>query len=1006
MKKAISFFVAAVIAIIPLFTGITSFIHSEAATDIDYKCGDNATWDISSDGTLTISGTGELYDSIRPWKAYASQIKSVVVEEGITRLGTYSLFDCSSAKKIHLAASIEVLSSFSLPNNVEEITFGENSLLSDVYKGAYSGTKWFKNQPADKPVYLGRCLVQIPENQDFTSIEIKEGTYAISEYVFRNSTVTDIVFPDSLTAIGRHVFDGCAWLEVQPDGPVYAGNVFLTYKGVMPLEEINFSLPEGTTGIAGTAFFENTMLCTVKIPASVRHIGEYAFFNTYNLYDVEFAENSKLHSLAEGAFKSCEKLKNINLPESLETIGEYAFSSSGFIRLHIPKNVKAIHFNYFASATEIEEYSVDKENLFYCTDEYGALYSKDMSVLYSFPKASALADYNVNPNCRIIRKSAFSRSFDLKTITLNYGVEKIEINAFEFCKGNVYVSATVTSVDNYALSDFKGTVYCYENSAMHAVAEKWNKPYVLLDEAVDDTKITQLISSAETVDRALYTESSLEALDSALNAVDLEMTGLTQEKIIEWETAIEDALKNLEYKPADYSDTEKAIAIAVKINRYLYTPESLERLDKAISAVDYELTIDKQAVIEQWTDDIEEAVASLEYKSADYSAVEQQIKKATALDRKFYSEISLIVLDTAVNAVEYGLDITQQEKVNSFAQAIADAIGNLGYASVVLRHDGCGVIVAATAKEINPYSILTAEKVDPSNYEGTNFAVGGSIRSLNFYDINLVLDNRKVQPDGTVTVKIKLTNGVDPAKCKVYHVTEDIVNPLVRFASTIDGNYIVFETTHFSEFAVIEVETVLDGIEITNPPSKTEYIAGENLDTDGMKVTAKFSDGTSKEITDYTVGMVSLNKAGKHTVTVYYTFGSITKAAEFEINVTAKEVTADITENGKSVNAVNKKLGIFSFYTRAAIQLGCLSENSENCTFRWSSDNKKVLVDENGRVTCKGLFGAKKATVTLEVVDENGNVVATDSIRVVFYKLSFQLSNAVSVAINLMKKKA
>ena len=38
-------------------------------------------------------------------------------------------------------------------------------------------------------------------------------------------------------------------------------------------------------------------------------------------------------------------------------------------------------------------------------------------------------------------------------------------------------------------------------------------------------------------------------------------------------------------------------------------------------------------------------------------------------------------------------------------------------------------------KEINPYSILTAEKVDPSNYEGTNFAVGGSIRSLNFYDI-------------------------------------------------------------------------------------------------------------------------------------------------------------------------------------------------------------------------------------------------------------------------------
>ncbi|MBQ2902954.1 MAG: leucine-rich repeat protein [Clostridia bacterium] len=1003
MKRSVSIFVAAVIAVLPFFTGLTGFVHSEAATEIDNKCGDNVTWNISSDGTLTISGAGELYDSVRPWKPFASQIKSVVVEEGITRLGTFSLFDCSSAKKIHLAASIEVLDSFSLPDNVEIITFGENSLLSDVYKGAYSGTKWFKNQPADKPVYLGRCLVQIPENQDFTSIEIKEGTYAISEYVFRNSTVTDIVFPDSLTAIGRNVFDGCAWLEAQPDGPVYAGNVFLTYKGVMPLEKIDFVLPEGTTGIAGTAFFENTMLCTIKIPESVRHIGEYAFVNAYNLYDIEFAEKSNLKSLAEGAFSGCSKLKEINLPDSLETIGKYAFSSSGLSHIHIPKNA-LIHIHHFARLSQIESYSVDEANPFYCTDEHGALYSKDMTILYSFPPSSVYTEYHVKPECKTIRESAFSRSTNLETINLNYGLKKIEINAFEFCKGNVYVSATVTNVNSYALSDFRGTVYCYENSAMHAVAEKWSKPYVLLDEAVDDTKITQLISSAENTDRTLYTVSSLEALDAALNAVDLEMTGLTQEKIIEWETAIEDALKNLEYKPADYSDTEKAIALAEKINRSLYTPESLERLDSAISAVDYELTVDRQATVEQWTDDIEKALDALEYKSADYSAVNEQIKKANGIDRKFHSEISLVALDTAVNAVEYGLDITQQEKVNSFAQAIADAIGNLGYASVVLRHDGCGVIVSATAKEINPYSILTAEKVDPSNYEGTNFAVGGSIRSLHFYDINLVLDNNKVQPDGTVTVKIKLANGVDPAKCKVYHVTEDIVNPLVRFASTIDGNYIVFETTHFSEFAVIEVETVLESIEITNPPAKTDYIAGESLDTSGMKVAAKFSDGTSREITDYTVGMVSLDKAGNCKVTIYYTFGSITKATEYEVNVAAKAVNADITENGKSVNAVNKKLGLFSLYSRAAIQLDCIAENAEDCTLRWSSDNKRVLVDENGRVTCKGLFGAKKANITLEVVDADGNVVATDSVRVIFYKLSFQLSNAVSVAINLVKK--
>lgn len=90
--------------------------------------------------------------------------------------------------------------------------------------------------------------------------------------------------------------------------------------------------------------------------------------------------------------------------------------------------------------------------------------------------------------------------------------------------------------------------------------------------------------------------------------------------------------------------------------------------------------------------------------------------------------------------------------------------------------------------------------------------------------------------------------------------------------------------------------------------------------------------------------------------------------------------------------------------TRASIQLGCDVKNAEGCTLRWSSDNSKVLVDSNGKVTCKGLFGAKKANITVEVIDSSGNVVAKDTVPVVFYKLSFQLSNAVSQAISGLKR--
>ena len=52
-------------------------------------------------------------------------------------------------------------------------------------------------------------------------------------------------------------------------------------------------------------------------------------------------------------------------------------------------------------------------------------------------------------------------------------------------------------------------------------------------------------------------------------------------------------------------------------------------------------------------------------------------------------------------------------------------------------------------------------------------------------------------------------------------MTDDPVDPLVRYANTLDGNYIVFETDHFSEFAVIEVEPTLSYIAVSSEPLKT-----------------------------------------------------------------------------------------------------------------------------------------------------------------------------------------
>ena len=131
--------------------------------------------------------------------------------------------------------------------------------------------------------------------------------------------------------------------------------------------------------------------------------------------------------------------------------------------------------------------------------------------------------------------------------------------------------------------------------------------------------------------------------------------------------------------------------------------------------------------------------------------------------------------------------------------------------------------------------------------------------------------------------------------------------------------------------------------------------------------------------------MINLNTVGTQKLKVYYTYRNITKTAEFEITVTADKCSADITENGQSVDRVNKKLGIFSLYTNASIQLDCDVKSADGCTPNWSSDNSKVIVDKNGKVTCKGLLGAKRANITVEVIDGSGNIVARDTVSVIFY---------------------
>lgn len=102
-------------------------------------------------------------------------------------------------------------------------------------------------------------------------------------------------------------------------------------------------------------------------------------------------------------------------------------------------------------------------------------------------------------------------------------------------------------------------------------------------------------------------------------------------------------------------------------------------------------------------------------------------------------------------------------------------------------------------------------------------------------------------------------------------------------------------------------EKILTGIEITKEPTKKAYTEGEKFDTTGMVVTAKYSDGTSKEITNYTFDLNSALKKTDKKVVITYKEGKVTKTAEQTITVTNKTTGTEQGTNNKITVTTTKK---------------------------------------------------------------------------------------------------
>jgi uncharacterized repeat protein (TIGR02543 family) len=126
-------------------------------------------------------------------------------------------------------------------------------------------------------------------------------------------------------------------------------------------------------------------------------------------------------------------------------------------------------------------------------------------------------------------------------------------------------------------------------------------------------------------------------------------------------------------RSADYNKVDAALDKAKTLDRSLY--KDFSAVDAAVNAVDRGKNITEQAEVDAMAAAIENAIAALEYKAADYGRVDEAIARAKALNKDEYKDFSAV--DAAVNAVDREKNITEQAEVNAMATAIENAIAAL-----------------------------------------------------------------------------------------------------------------------------------------------------------------------------------------------------------------------------------------------------------------------------------------------------------------------------------------
>ena len=273
--------------------------------------------------------------------------------------------------------------------------------------------------------------------------------------------------------------------------------------------DAEYTVPDTVLEISDYGFSYNSCLTTVKIPESVKNIGEGAFYEARALESISIPES--VTELRTGIFTRCSSLTDVSLPDSLIRIDDAAFGLCVRLEsINIPDSVEYIGISAFWACSNLSSVKLPD----------GLKKIDDMTFAY----CRALESLDIPSSVEKIGKGAFELS-GLKNIVLPESVSEFDISALSECVG--FESITILNPDciienkndqcleirkeaedsvsgeiRTKVCKFDGTVSGYTGSTAQEFAEKWGFKFVPLDadNAEYDINEDGVVNSADLID--------------------------------------------------------------------------------------------------------------------------------------------------------------------------------------------------------------------------------------------------------------------------------------------------------------------------------------------------------------------------------------------------------------------------------------------------------------------------------------------------------------------------